>query len=121
MSISILETPLIVLPEQSAVNNSSDCFPAKIIALKLASYLTEPICKVREYFYTFYILDEMCKTTAQKVMKVTFLVLGIVLFTLLTPFTAPIGAALRGTVAAFESKPYIYVEKDQKGLKQFSL
>ncbi len=90
---------------------------AKINALKVASYLTEPICKVREYFYTFYILNETCKTTAQKVMKATFLALGIVAFTLLTPCTAPIGAALRGIVITLESKSYIYVEKAKKGKK----
>lgn len=88
---------------------------AKIAALKVASYLTEPICKVREYFYTFYILNETCQTTAQKVMKVAFLTLGITVFALLTPFTAPIGAAVRAIVIALESKPYTYLENAGKG------
>jgi|GEM_PF-872170 len=88
---------------------------AKISALKLASHLTDPICKVREYFYTFSILNETCKTTAEKVSKVLFLTLGMIACTLLTPWTAPMGAAIRGLVANLESKPYIYLEKSQHG------
>lgn len=88
---------------------------AKITALRAASYLTEPICKVREYFYTLYILNETCKNTAQKVTKALFLTLGIFAFSLLTPFTAPVGALLRGMVTTFEAKPYIYLERDGKG------
>ena len=88
---------------------------AKIAALKIASYLTEPICKVREYFYTFYILNETCKNTIQKVIKATLLILGIVVFSLLTPFTAPVGALVRGIVSTFEAKPYIYLEREGGG------
>lgn len=87
----------------------------KIIVLKMASYLNDPICKVREYFYTFYILHETCKTTAQKVMRVTLLTLGIAVFTLLTPFTAPVGTALRGVLSICKSKTYIYLEKAKVG------
>ncbi len=81
---------------------------AKIAALKIASYLTEPICKVREYFYTFYILNETCK-------KATLLTMGIFVFSLLTPFTAPIGALVRGLVSTCGAKPYIYLEREGKG------
>lgn len=88
---------------------------AKIIALKIASYLTEPVCKIREYFYTFYILNETCKMTAQKVIKITLLTLGLVAFTLLSFFTTPFGAAIRGIVATLESKPYIYLQKAKEG------
>ncbi len=88
---------------------------AKIAALKLASYLTDPICKVREYYYTFYILNNICKTTVEKVVKAAFLTLGIVVFTIVTPFTAPLGVLVRGLVTSFESKPYIYLEQEGKG------
>ncbi len=88
---------------------------SKIIALKAASYLTDPICKVREYFYTFYTLNEICETTVQKVMQAACLVLGMGACTLLAPFTAPIGAMLRGVVASLESKPYIYLAKAKEG------
>src|SRR5690606_12807095 len=83
--------------------------------LTIASYLTEPICKVREYFYTLPILNETCRTTAQKVARAASLVLGIVFFSLLTPVTAPIGILLRGMVAKLESKPYIYLERPGGG------
>lgn len=87
----------------------------RVTALKIASYLTEPICKVREYFYTLYILDETCKSTAQKAAKTAFLVLGIIAFSLLTPITAPIGALIRKIVATVSTKPYIYLERAAKG------
>ncbi len=55
--------------ESWASSNSSSCeTTAKIASLKIASYLTEPVCKVREYFYSFYILNETCKNTIQKVI-----------------------------------------------------
>jgi len=87
---------------------------AKIAALKVASYLTEPICKVREYFYAFYILNETSKGTAQKVMKAMFLTLGIGAFALLTPFTTPMGAVVMKIITALESKPYVYLERTGK-------
>jgi hypothetical protein len=97
-------------------SNVSNCgTTAKIAALKVASCLTEPICKVREYFYTLHILNKTCKSTIQKVIKVAFLVLGIFVFSLLTPFTAPVGALVRGMVSTFEAKPYIYLEREGKG------
>lgn len=88
---------------------------AKVAALTIASYLNEPVCKVREYFYTFYILDKICETTAEKVMEVALLILGIVVCALLTPFTAPLGAGLRGLVASLESKPFIYFGDPKSG------
>ncbi len=84
---------------------------AKIAALKVASCLTDPICKVREYFYTFYILDQTCQDTAQKVTKVVTLTLGMIAYTVLAPFTTPVGAAIRGMIALVQSEPYIYLER----------
>ncbi|OGN56008.1 MAG: hypothetical protein A3D96_03410 [Chlamydiae bacterium RIFCSPHIGHO2_12_FULL_44_59] len=106
-----------ILPSKDRVSGhfNSCGTTAKIAALKVASYLTEPVCKVREYFYAFYILNETCKNTIQKVIKVVFLTLGIFVFSLLTPFTAPVGALVRGMVSTFEAKPYIYLERDGKG------
>lgn len=87
----------------------------KIIALKAASYLTDPICKVREYYYSFHILNKTCKNLTQKIMTIVLLTLGIIAFALLTPFTAPVGAALRGVVAAVESKPFVHLQNGKKG------
>jgi len=83
--------------------------------LTIASYLNEPVCKVRDYYYTFYILDETYKTATQKVKKFAFLIFGIAIFSFLTPFTAPFAAALRGIVAAFQSKPYLYLKRPSEG------
>lgn len=102
-------------PIASLIGSENIETKAKIIALIVASYLTEPICKVREYFYTFYILDKICHTTTQKTMKIASLILGIGVFTLLTPFTAPFGVLIRGIVSTFESEPYIYLKKAEKG------
>lgn len=88
---------------------------AKIAALKLASFLTEPICKVREYFYTYYILNETSSNTAQKLQKAAFLTLGIFAYSALAPFTAPMGAAIRGLVATVEAKPFIYIQREGLG------
>ncbi len=85
---------------------------SKIFALKVASYLTDPVCKVREFFYTIYIIQER---TVQKVMMIALLTLGMIVCALLTPFTTPLGMVLRGMVAAFESKPYIYLERAKTG------
>lgn len=86
-----------------------------ISGLKVASYFTEPICKVREYFYSLYILDETCGSTAEKISKAALLVLGIAVCVLLTPFTAPIGALIRCVVIAVSSKPYAYLNKKGTG------
>lgn len=88
---------------------------AKIKALEIASYLNDPVCKVREYFYTFYTLNQTCESTWQKVLKAAYLSLGIISCSLLTPFATPFGLALRGIVVSVESKPYIYLEKSCKG------
>lgn len=87
----------------------------KIAALKIASYLNEPICKVREYFYTFYILNETCKNTAEKIMKAAFLILGIFSYSLLTPIATPVAAVIRCIITTLQTKPYIYIEKSRKG------
>ncbi len=118
MTVSAIEAPESTFISTEIFSNSSietcGAYP-KIMALRLASYLTDPICKVRENFYAFYTLSSTCKTTLQKVMRVAFLTLGILIYSFLTPFTAPLGVALRGAVAALESKPYIYLETVQKG------
>lgn len=108
---SVFEDSISLLKDQISSNIGSWETTVKIEALKIASYLTDPLCKVREYFYTFYILDETCENTTQKVKKIAFLVLGIFVCSLLTPCTAPIGALVRGMVATFGGKPYIYLER----------
>ncbi|MBJ7450318.1 MAG: hypothetical protein JHC93_08185 [Parachlamydiales bacterium] len=88
---------------------------AKLNTLKLASKLTDPICKVREYYYTFNILDYVCKSPVQKVVKSALLILGIGGCGLIAPFTAPLGAALRGIVATCESKPFTFIQNSKVG------
>lgn len=87
----------------------------KMGALVAASILTDPLCKVRECFYSFYVLSETCKNTVQKVMRIVLLTLGILFYSLIAPITAPIGVILRGAVALFESKPYIFLQREDIG------
>ena len=51
----------------------------------------------------------------KKALKAASLALGIAACAALTPFTAPFGVALRGGVAALESKPFIYLEQAPVG------
>lgn len=88
---------------------------SKIAALTLASYLTDPVCKVREYFCNFYILDKICHSLSEKVARVAFLVFGMAVCALLTPLTAPAGLAIRGLVASLQTKPFIYWENGRPG------
>lgn len=110
MSISeVLTVPDSFSIESTVADTETE---SKIFALKLASYLTDPVCKVREFFYTIYTIQER---TVQKVMMIVLLTLGMIVCALLTPFTTPLGVVLRGMVAAFESKPYIYLERAKTG------
>ena len=77
----------------------------KNFTLQAAALLTEPVCKVREYAYTFSILGPLCSTTRQKVQKAFFLALGIVVYSLLSPLALG-GIVLRQLVAACASEPY---------------
>lgn len=88
---------------------------SKVTILKVASYFNGPVCKAREYYYMLFVLDQTCVSKAHKIGKATFLVMGIFVCVLLTPFTAPIGMAIRGLVAKYESKPYIYLERNTDG------
>lgn len=88
---------------------------AKVITLQAASYLTDPVCKVREYYYSFSIINQTCKTTCEKVLRVFSLTLGIILFVLLTPITAPLGILLRGVVRLVEDKPFVYLQRAVQG------
>jgi hypothetical protein len=81
----------------------------KITALQVASYLTEPVCKVRECFYRFYTLSETCKTTAQKVAQVAVLTITLLASGLIAPITAPFGMAMRWGVSQCESEPYTFM------------
>ena len=95
---------------------SIECdYPFEFRVLEAASYLTDPICKVREYFYGLSVLNETCKSSLQKIARVAVLILGMIVCALAAPFTAPFGAALRGIVAVTESKPYIYLKKGHAG------
>ena len=92
---------------------------AHINLLKAASLFTDPICKVREYFYELYTLSEVCKTTTEKVARAASLCLGVAFFALLAPFATPIGMALRSIVVATQEKPYIYLKSKNVEVKKF--
>ena len=83
----------------------------KMQALCLASYMTEPVCKVREYFYSFYILDKASLSQFEKLSRVAFLSLGIIFYSCLVPLTAPLGVALRVSIAYFENKPFVSMQR----------
>lgn len=87
----------------------------KMDVLKIASYLTEPICKVREYYYSLNTLSTTCEDGMQKVAYAAYFILGIGVFALLAPITALCGIALRGLVAAFEANPFVYQKGASRG------
>lgn len=85
----------------------------KIKALVAASWLTEPICKVREYYYSQYILNETCSSTVEKVTRAAMLGLGAVVYSILSP-AAILGAGLRGLIAA-TCDPFIFTKSAKEG------
>lgn len=98
----------------------------QIQLLKVASYLTEPVCKVREYAYTFYILDHLYQTVVHKVTHVAYLAIGILVSVFLTPMLTPVGIGVRFLVKKIQENPFIYLQKAEKGkqlppTKQISL
>lgn len=86
-----------------------------IAALKIASYFTDPICNMRECYYTLSILDQTCESTAEKVMQMALLTFKTIAYGLLAIYTAPIGIAIRGAVAAWQTHPFIYIKRDGEG------
>lgn len=108
------------LPSVSTKDFGTYC---KIATLKLASYLTDPICNVRDYAYTFYKAEDLFQGDAKIVIwaKKFFLILGIALYAPLAPFTAPLGVALRSLVRLVQDKPFIYLEADPQKGKQLPL
>lgn len=88
---------------------------AKIISLKVASYLTEPVCRVRENYYSFYVLDKLCYSTQETILKILSLVLGIMVFPFVSLVTVPLGIAIRGLARKLSSKPFVYVERSKEG------
>ncbi|MGH2613149.1 MAG: endonuclease/exonuclease/phosphatase family protein [Rhabdochlamydiaceae bacterium] len=89
----------------------------KFDALRVASWCNTPVCAVRENIYRLYILNETSHTTAQKLQQVVYLTLGIVVYAVLTPFTAPLGAAIRGVISTYEKNPYVYFATAADGKK----
>ncbi len=88
---------------EAQVSNYGTIF--KMWALQIASYFNEPACKVREYFYSLYTIGEI---GLKKAMTVAFLTFSILFNAFLTPLTAPVGIAIRATVASVSSQPFIY-------------
>ena len=96
----------------------------KSYAFLLASYLTDPVCKVREYSWQIELvdrqLDEAKKTT-------TYWQIGMVLAGIGALAATIPGMALRGAVSYFQNEPFIHLrgnlpEKTVEGneLKLFS-
>lgn len=93
---------------------------------RLASLLTEPICKAHELFRRLYVVDVL-NPTASKTnnwARKFFLGIGIIISALLSVGTALPGAVLRGITSHLEKEPFIYYQgklSDQTLKEDFSL
>lgn len=93
---------------------------------RLASYLTDPICKAHELFRRIYVVDVL-NPTAFKVSNLVrkfFISLGIVVnLSLAIGSTVP-GICLRGVASCLEKEPFIYYRgklPDEQLQESFSL
>ncbi len=77
---------------------------------QIASYLSEPVCQVRELYYSLWTIDELYKDEhkALLVFRKCVAVIGMLLCAIVTPITAPVGIALRAATAAAQTTPFIY-------------
>ena len=94
---------------------SIDSMTGKWKALRVASWLHTPVCRIRENMYRFYILDETAQSGLQKISQAAFLILGIVVYSLLAPFTTPVAIFIRAIVASCSTKNYVYRGADAQG------
>jgi endonuclease/exonuclease/phosphatase family metal-dependent hydrolase len=69
--------------------------------IRLASWMTEPVCKVHEYFRTIQVVDHLAHQI--------FLGLGMLFWGSLCCL-APLGIGLRWIVSQIETKPYLYFQ-----------
>ncbi|MDP1835927.1 MAG: hypothetical protein Q8K75_08375 [Chlamydiales bacterium] len=82
------------------------------VAFKVASYLTDPVCKGHELFRRLYVVEALNPTAhavANKARKV-FLYIGIVACGAVAVFSSVPGIVLRYAAAQLQSHPYIHVK-----------
>lgn len=87
----------------------------KHLALKIASYALDPVCKIREHFYSLYIVSYKAKTTTKKVILVVSIVFWMSANVIIAPLTAPIGLAIKTFVKSTQSYPYLFVKQNGEG------
>lgn len=82
--------------------------------LNLASYLTDPICKVREYAYRAYTERDLNPRDYRvaNLARGCFYALAAFVFGIIALFTTLPGGLLRGAVTHFQKRPYI----EEKGV-----
>lgn len=81
------------------------------LGYQIASYLTEPVCKSRECYYSLYATDpdvDMITALAEKIV----LVVGLLGWSALSVFSTLPGIALRGGLSWVQGDTYIHDQKD---------
>lgn len=76
---------------------------------QFASYLTDPICKTREYAYRAEVVEALNPTDSKvaNFARKCFCYLAAVFFAFLAVFTTLPGGAIRGMVNTFKAEPFV--------------
>lgn len=93
---------------------------------QLASYLTDPICKVHELFRRLYIIDTLHPTASKtsKWARKFFISIGMIIASFVSIATTVPGICLRGMASHLEKEPFLYYQgalQDKQLKKVFSL
>jgi hypothetical protein len=91
-------------PRPMTIDDNFDSF------FRIASYLTDPICKTHECFRRIYVVDTLNPTDSKitNFARKVFLGLAVLVFAFLALFTTLPGVAIRGVAVHLKSTPYIY-------------
>ncbi|MGL5626445.1 MAG: endonuclease/exonuclease/phosphatase family protein [Candidatus Rhabdochlamydia sp.] len=109
---------------EDRVSSSQDLFKKQMF--RLASYLTDPICKCHELFRRLYIIDVL-HPTASKTDKWAikfFISIGMIISSFISIATTIPGICLRGMASHLEKEPFLYYQgalPDKQLKKDFSL
>lgn len=81
-------------------------------AFRLASYLTDPLCKAHDLFRRLYIVDVLNPTASKtsKWAKKFFIGIGMIISSFLSVGTTFPGVCLRGVASRLEKDPFIYYQ-----------
>lgn len=82
--------------------------------LRAGSYLTDPVCKMREHFYLPYIYQELYPDRSKRLKKHAYSLLMVAVCGAIAPFTAPLGALARKIASLFGPTLYIHHSHRQK-------